>query len=59
MDSTQYSGRDTTPYCKDLSRSLELFANFKPEGPYYSNRGKENATMIFINSQEKKLNSEQ
>ena len=57
MDSTQYSGRDTTPYCKDLSRSLELFANFKPEGPCYPHRGKEKVTMIFINNQEKKLNS--
>jgi hypothetical protein len=58
IDSTLYFVRDTSPYCKDLARSLELFANFKPEGPYSPNRVKEKATMIFINSQEKKINSE-
>jgi len=47
-----------TPCLTDLARSLQLFANFKPEGPYYSNWGKENATMIFIYCQEKKLNAE-
>ncbi|MBT8182513.1 MAG: hypothetical protein KJO53_13085 [Eudoraea sp.] len=49
---------EIAPYYKDLSRSMELFANFKPEGPYYTNRGKEKVTMNFINCREKKLNSE-
>ena len=46
MGSAKYFGKDTTPYCKDVERSLELFANFKPEGPFYPNWGKERATMI-------------
>jgi len=46
MGSAKYFGKDTTPYCKDVERSLELFVNFKPEGPFYPNWGKERATMI-------------
>lgn len=30
--SFKYIGRDTTRSCKDVERSLELFANFKPIG---------------------------
>lgn len=46
MGSAKYFGKDTAPYCKDVEQSLELFANFKPEGQFYPNWGKERATMI-------------
>ncbi|WP_010518885.1 hypothetical protein [Croceivirga radicis] len=39
MGSAKYFGKDTTPYCKDVERSLELFANFKPETEFYPNWG--------------------
>ena len=35
----KYFGQDTTPFCKDLERALELFANFKPESPFHPNWG--------------------
>ena len=43
MGSAAYFGQDTAPYCKDVERSLELFANFKPEGPFYPNWGEDRA----------------
>ncbi|WP_298534580.1 hypothetical protein [uncultured Algibacter sp.] len=47
MGSAKYFGQDTAPFCKDLERSIELFANFKPETPFHPNWGKERATEIF------------
>ncbi len=41
-----YFGQDTTPFCKDLERALELFANFKPETPFHPNWGKERAAQV-------------
>jgi len=46
MGSAKYFGKDTSPFCKDVERSLELFANFKPEGSFYPDWGKERATRI-------------
>ena len=46
MGSARYFGQDTQPFCKDVARSLELFANFKPESPYYPKWGKERAEQI-------------
>ncbi|NAS11596.1 hypothetical protein [Poritiphilus flavus] len=46
MGSARYFGKDTTPYCKDVERSLELFANFKPETDFHPNWGKDRAEMI-------------
>ncbi|WP_047245029.1 tetratricopeptide repeat protein [Maribacter thermophilus] len=43
MGSARYFGQDTSPYCKDIERSLELFANFKPEGAFYPNWGEDRA----------------
>ena len=45
----KYFGQDTTPFCKDLERSLELFANFKPEKPFYPSWGKERVEMLVEN----------
>lgn len=43
MGSAAYFGKDTTPYCKDVERSLELFANFKPESDFHPNWGADRA----------------
>ncbi|WP_297702757.1 hypothetical protein [uncultured Eudoraea sp.] len=56
MGSAKYFGKDTTPYCKDVARSLELFTNFKPEGPFYPNWGKERAVMILNKCENQKVN---
>ncbi|MGB5822325.1 MAG: hypothetical protein WBG90_22775 [Saonia sp.] len=49
MGSAKYFGQDTTPYCKDVERSLELFANFKPETPFHPNWGRERAEAVLEN----------
>ncbi|MEW4924242.1 hypothetical protein [Algibacter sp. 2305UL17-15] len=46
IGSAQYFGQDTAPFCKDLERALELFANFKPETPFHPNWGKERAAQL-------------
>lgn len=46
MGGAKYFGQDTTPFCKDLERAVELFANFKPETPFHPNWGKERAVQI-------------
>ncbi|WP_242119469.1 hypothetical protein [Aestuariivivens sediminicola] len=47
MRSAQYFGQDTSPYCKDLEKALELFANFKPETPFHPNWGEERTALLF------------
>lgn len=42
----KYFGQDTTPFCKDLQRALELFANFKPETPFHPNWGKDRVELL-------------
>ncbi|MBC3759421.1 hypothetical protein H7U19_13460 [Hyunsoonleella sp. SJ7] len=46
IGSAQYFGQDTTPFCKDLERAKELFANFKPESPFHPNWGKDRVEML-------------
>ena len=46
MGSARFFGQDTKPFCKDVERSLELFANFKPESEFHPNWGKERAEQI-------------
>lgn len=46
MGGARYFGQDTLPFCKDLERAIELFANFKPETSFHPNWGKERATQI-------------
>ena len=46
MGSARFFGQDTTPFCKDIERSLELFANFKPESPFHPKWGKSRAEQI-------------
>ncbi|TXG39153.1 hypothetical protein [Seonamhaeicola maritimus] len=42
----RFFGQDTTPFCKDLEKAKELFANFKPETPFHPNWGKERVDML-------------
>lgn len=49
MGSARYFGKDTAPYCKDVKRSLELFANFKADSEFHPNWGKERAEMTLEN----------
>lgn len=43
MGSAKYFGQDTKPFCKDVEKAIELFANFKPEIAFYPNWGREHA----------------
>ena len=44
IGSAKFFGQDTAPFCKDIQKSLELFATFKAETPFHPNWGKEQAT---------------
>lgn len=46
MGSARYFGQDTTPFCKDVEKAIELFANFKPESDFHPNWGQERARQI-------------
>lgn len=46
MGSARYFGQDIQPFCKDIEKALELFANFKPETPYHPKWGKERAEQV-------------
>lgn len=46
MGAAKFFGQDTAPFCKDIERSLQLFANFKPETPFHPNWGKERAEQV-------------
>ena len=46
MGSARFFGQDTTPFCKDMEKALELFATFKPETPFSPNWGKERAEQV-------------
>jgi hypothetical protein len=46
MGGAKYFGQDTAPFCKDIERAIELFANFKPETPFHPNWGNDRAEQI-------------
>lgn len=46
MGSARYFGQSIEPYCKDIERSLELFATFKAEKAFYPAWGKERAEEV-------------
>lgn len=52
MGSAKYFGQDTAPFCKDLERASELFANFKPETPFHPNWGKERVAELLASCKE-------
>ena len=49
MGSARYFGKDITPYCKDVERAIDLFANFKPESDFHPNWGQDRAMMVLEN----------
>lgn len=46
MGGAKYFGKDIAPYYKDVERSLELFANFSNDTPFYPSWGKDRAEML-------------
>ncbi len=52
MGSARYFGQDTAPYCEAVERSLDLFANFKPESDFHPNWGKERAEQVAASCKE-------
>jgi hypothetical protein len=48
----KYFGQDTTAFCKELERALELFANFKPETPFHPNWGKDRVEILLKSCKE-------
>ena len=46
MGAARYFGKDTSPYCKDIEKSLELFATFKPESGFHPNWGQDRAKEV-------------
>ena len=52
MGSARYFGQDTKPFCKDLEKAIELFANFKPESKLHPNWGKERAEQVLASCKE-------
>ncbi|MGB5436400.1 MAG: hypothetical protein WBM98_10970, partial [Maribacter sp.] len=49
MGTARYFGQDTAPFCKDIERSLELFAKFKPASPFHPNWGQDRAEELVEN----------
>ncbi|WP_340063830.1 hypothetical protein [Ascidiimonas aurantiaca] len=46
MGSARFFGKDTTPYCKDVEKALQLFVTFKEETPFYPSWGKSRAEEV-------------
>lgn len=46
MGAARYFGKDTAPFCKDIEKSIELFATFKPESDFHPNWGQERAESV-------------
>ncbi|RKE97942.1 hypothetical protein [Ichthyenterobacterium magnum] len=46
MGSARYFGSDTKPFCKDLEKALELFANFKPETAFHPKWGQKRVEQV-------------
>ncbi len=46
MGSARFFGKDTSPYCKDVEKALELFVTFKSEIPFYPKWGKKRAEEV-------------
>lgn len=42
----KYFGKDTKPFCEQIEKSLQLFANFKPETTFDPNWGQERAEQL-------------
>lgn len=49
LGGAKWSGADTKPICAEINRSLELFANFKPESAFHPKWGLERAQQTAAN----------
>lgn len=45
----QFFGKDTAPFCKDIEKSINLFATFEPKTPFHPNWGKDQAEKALKN----------
>lgn len=52
MGSAKYFGQNTTAFCKDVEKAIELFANFKPETSFHPNWGKQRAIEVLASCEE-------
>lgn len=52
MGSAKYFGQDTKPFCAEIQKSIELFANFKPESELHPNWGKGRAEQVIKSCKE-------
>lgn len=52
MGSAKYFGQNTTAFCKDVEKAIELFANFKPETSFHPNWGKQRALEVLASCEE-------
>ncbi|MGB6151924.1 MAG: hypothetical protein WBG48_08025 [Pricia sp.] len=52
MGSARYFGKDVAPYCKDVKRALELFAEDDNDTPFYPDWGKDRAETVAQQCQE-------
>jgi tetratricopeptide (TPR) repeat protein len=52
IGSAQYFGQDIAPFCKDLKRALELFANFKAETQFHPQWGKDRVEVLLESCKE-------
>ncbi len=46
MGTARYFGKDTSPYCKDVEKAIELFATFENEEPFYPDWGADRAKQV-------------
>lgn len=52
IGSARYFGQDTKPFCKQIEKSIELFANFQTESDYYPSWGLDRANRALTNCTE-------
>lgn len=46
MGSARFFGKDTSPYCKDIEKAIELFDTFESDIPFYPSYGKDRAVQV-------------
>lgn len=46
MGAARYFGKDTSPYCKDIAKAVELFATFESDVPFYPDWGADRAKQV-------------
>ena len=49
IGSARFFGKDIKPFCQDVEKALELFANFKPESQFHPTWGETRAKQILAN----------